>query len=100
MNLRALDPNLMWYLVLVVLTVAMIIGALLTRNLWNDLKGLNDEPATGPDELLAPLSEAFAAGQMDEAEYQRIRASVERVVTPEPPPKPRPKPAPKRLDDR
>lgn len=69
-------PNLMWYLALVVLTVAMAVGSVWMLRVWNDVKGEESEKPVGPDDLLGPLAQAFAAGQMSEEEYQRIKQSL------------------------
>jgi hypothetical protein len=94
--LTSIDPNLKWYLTLFVLIAALAAGAVWAYRVWSDVKGETEEPTTDPDELLAPLAEAFAAGQMSEEEYQRIKQSVGRGARSEPAPaRPaRPKPGP------
>jgi hypothetical protein len=73
----------MWYITLAALTVALVVGLVVVRNVWHDLKE-KDAPPPDPEELLGPLSDAFAAGQMSEEEYARIRESVLRVATSQP----------------
>ena len=84
-------PDLIWFGTLVVLTVAMTVGSVWVMRVWNDVKGGAKESSDDPVELLEPLAEAFAAGQMSEEEYQRIKQSVGRSGRlSEPPPRPRP----------
>ncbi len=71
-------PNLVWYVALVVLTAAMAAGSVWMLRVWNDVKGETVETSDDPDELLRPLAEAFASGQMSEEEYQRIKRSIGR----------------------
>jgi hypothetical protein len=73
--------NLTWYITLVALITALLIGIVIVKNVWRDLKE-KEEPPPDPEELLGPLADAFAAGQMSEEEYARIRESVKRVATP------------------
>ena len=76
--LAVANISLAWILSLVLFTVAISVGTIWATRVWNDLKGEGDEDASDdPAELLAPLAEAFAAGQMSEAEYLRIRQSLE-----------------------
>lgn len=75
-----IDPNLKWYLTLALLTIALLVGVVLTHRVLRDVKGDAEESLTDPDDLLNPLSEAFASGQMSQEEYERIQASVRRGV--------------------
>jgi hypothetical protein len=75
----AIDQDLWWYLTLVGLTVAMCVGVVWVHRIWSDLKGDAVDRLTGPEDLLGPLSEAFAAGQMSESEYLRIKESIRRA---------------------
>jgi hypothetical protein len=80
MNLPAIGPNFKWYLAFVLLSTGLVIATVMVHRVWTDLKGGADEETTDPDDLLGPLSEAFAAGQMTEEEYNRIRESIRRGV--------------------
>jgi uncharacterized membrane protein len=77
-----------------VLTVAMAVGSVWMLRFWNDVKGETEEKPTRPDDLLGPLAQAFAAGQMSEEEYQRIKQSLGLGGSRPVPPKPRPTPDP------
>ena len=81
MTLAAIDPNLRWYLTLGLLSGALVVGVSWAHRVWSDVKGEDDESSNDPDELIAPLTEAFAAGQMSDEEYLRIKQSVERTAS-------------------
>ncbi len=79
MLFAASNISLAWVLSLVGFTVAITVGTIWTYRVWNDIRGETDEDvSTNPADLLEPLSAAFAAGQMSEEEYQRIRQSLVR----------------------
>jgi len=82
-------PNTMWYLALVMLTVGMAVGSVWMMRVWNDVKGETEETTNDPDDLLGPLAEAYAAGQMSEEEYRRIKQSLGRGGAPAAPVAPR-----------
>ena len=89
-TLAAIDPNLKWYFTLFVLTLALVVGTVWASRVWNDLKGDAEERLTDPDELISPLAQAFAAGQMTKEEYLRIKESARLAGSPEDgPPVPR-----------
>src|SRR5947209_7323484 len=73
MTLSAIDPNVRWYATLVVLTVALVAVLAWAVRVWNDVKGEAVESSDDPDDLLDPLTRAFAAGQMSKDEYLRIK---------------------------
>jgi hypothetical protein len=105
-TLAAIDPNLKWYLTLIVMTLALVIGTVWASRVWNDLKGEGEGPLTDPNELMSPLEQAFAAGHMTKEEYLRIKESARLAGSAEngrdvsrPPGKPRPEgPAPDPMD--
>jgi hypothetical protein len=76
------DPNatLKWYLGLAALTIALIVGMVWVYRVLSDLRGERGDTSDTPEGLLDPLSQAFESGQMSEEEYNRIRASVGRVL--------------------
>jgi hypothetical protein len=84
-TLALIDPNLRWYLIFTMLTVALVVGTVMVHRVWRDVKGEAEDLTTDPEDLLVPLAEAFAAGQMSEEEFQRIRDSAVRGI-PDPQP--------------
>jgi uncharacterized membrane protein len=66
------------YLPVILLLIALVAAGVWAQRVWTDVKGEGEEVSTDPDDLLGPLSEAFAAGQMSEEEYLRIRESIGR----------------------
>jgi hypothetical protein len=76
------DPNatLKWYLGLAALTIALIVGMVWVYRVLSDLRGKGDDTSDTPEDLLNPLSQAFESGQMSTEEYNRIRASVGKVL--------------------
>ena len=81
MVVAEVDPRL-WYLTLVVLVVASVVGVVIAHRVWREAHGEVEAESDRPEDLLAPLAEAFAAGQMSEEEYARIRASLGRPIQP------------------
>jgi uncharacterized membrane protein len=72
----AIDPNLSWYLALAALSVALILGVPMALRVIREAKGEVEPVGGDSDDLLTPLAEAYAEGQMSEEEYQRIKASI------------------------
>ena len=72
----AIDPNLKWYFAFFALTTALVIGVPMAMRVIREARG-EVEPET-EDDLLTPLAQAFAEGQMSKDEYERIRASIDR----------------------
>jgi hypothetical protein len=76
------DPSatLKWYVGLAALTIALIVGMVWVYRVLSELRGEGDDTSDTPEGLLDPLSQAFESGQMSEEEYNRIRASVGKVL--------------------
>jgi hypothetical protein len=72
------------------LALAVVLGGLAIR--FARRQAMEEDRPTRPEDVLGPLEEAYRRGELDEAEYQRVRRSVERG--PAHPPDPRPHPAP------
>jgi hypothetical protein len=70
-------------LILLGFTASLAVGLYWTQRVWRDLKDPAEEPSTDPSELLEPLSGAFAAGQMTDEEFARVRESVRRAASPD-----------------
>jgi hypothetical protein len=71
MNLVAIDAKLWSYLPFLLLTVTIAIGVPVAYRLWRETHEEDALPRGG--ELLSDFEQAYAAGQMDEAEFRRIR---------------------------
>ena len=78
MIVSAIDPNLWKYVPVVILTVALVIAIPWAIRTIREARGEVQPDSDNPDDILGPLAEAFAAGQMSEEEYNRIRSSIER----------------------
>jgi uncharacterized membrane protein len=74
------DSNLKWYIAFAVLSVATIIGIWMVSRVIREAKGEVDE-TIHEDDLLSPLAQAYAAGQMSKDEYRRILDSIQRGGT-------------------
>jgi hypothetical protein len=75
--LAAVDP--IRYLPMIGLALALVVAALLAYRVARDLKADPDESLTEADDLLGPLEEAYAKGQMSEPEYLRARDAIVRA---------------------
>ena len=64
--------------------VAIVVGLALIYRVWNDLKGDPGVDSCDPEDVLDPLTRAYAAGQMSREEYERIRDSIGRQGQPAP----------------
>jgi hypothetical protein len=101
----SMDPSRHPYLTLALLSVALVVGLVWAYRVVRDVRGESEEETDSPEDLLTPLAEAFAAGQMSEEEYQRIRASLARGAGVDPRflvgrgPKPRPTSPPEPVPD-
>ncbi len=76
MNVPALDPNLKWYGALILLIVAAAVLVPYALRVWRDVNEGVDEGSSDPDDVLRPLTEAFAAGEISREEYERVRDSL------------------------
>jgi len=84
-----------YYLTLGLLAACVIVGFYIALRLQRDVN--EDSGPTTEKDLLDPLEKAFYSGLMDEAEFRRIRESVDKRKTGKPAAKPvvpKPKPAP------
>jgi len=54
--------------------VALVVAIVMAYRLWSEIKE-DDEPAS-PLDLLSEFEEARAAGELDDEEFQRVRASL------------------------
>jgi hypothetical protein len=86
--LWGLTDNQRWYLGVGTLCVAAVVLLPVAFRVLRDVKGVEEETST-PQELLGPLEQAYAAGQMSDEEYQKIKHSVVRSAVPDVPAKPR-----------
>jgi hypothetical protein len=71
------DSNLKWYIAFAVLSVAATVGIWMVSRVIREAKGEVDE-TIHEDDLLTPLAQAYAAGQMSKDEYRRILDSIQR----------------------
>jgi hypothetical protein len=71
MNVAAIDPKLWSYVPLILVTVTIAIGVPVAYRLWRETHEEEVLPRGG--DLLSDFERAYAAGQMDEAEFHRIR---------------------------
>jgi len=78
----AIDPNLLKNLPLILLVLAMLVGIPMAYRLWRETQEEEDdeEPVTDED-LLLEFKQAYEDGEMDAAEYQRVRELIERRKT-------------------
>jgi hypothetical protein len=82
MLLVALSERALYYIGLVVVLVSLVVTSILAYRVWCEMNE-DIEPAT-TDELLAPFDEARAAGELDEAEYARLRQRIQEAQLPAP----------------
>ena len=68
-----LVPKLVANLPLVLLTIAMVVGAVWIHRVWHEAHGEDDDAGDTPEDLLQQFREAHAAGEMDDAEFARVR---------------------------
>ncbi len=61
------------YLPLILLTLAIIVGVIWTLRVWRETHGQGDDDAVTPEELIQEFREAHAAGELSDAEFQRVR---------------------------
>ena len=72
---------------LAVLVLVVAIGFIIVYRLKRDVEA--EEGTVSDADLLKEFERAYYAGEMDEAEFQRVKA---RLGMPEPPPRPAPAP--------
>jgi hypothetical protein len=87
----AIDPRY-YYLTLGLLALCTIVGLVIAFKFQREVE--HDLAPSTEKELLGPLEKAYYSGLMDEAEFKRIRASMEKRKSGEaetPPGRPVPK---------
>ncbi len=73
-------PNTGWgILPLIAMIAALGVAMIITYRVVRDLKGGTNERLTDSDDLLNPLLQAYAAGEMSREEYLRARDAVVRA---------------------
>jgi hypothetical protein len=76
-TIPAASDSIWWFYVpAIALGVAIVIGVPIAYKVWKEAKGEADDETTKPDDLLGPLSAAYAKGQMSTEEYKRARDSI------------------------
>jgi len=60
-----------WLLPLILFLVALFVGLIKVRNLWEEVH--EDDDPVSDHERLKELEEAYAAGELETAEFERIR---------------------------
>jgi hypothetical protein len=65
-----------WYVTLVVMSLAVVGGIIWAGRVWREARGDCDDDRCTTDDLLAPLVQAYQAGELSEEEYRRIRTSL------------------------
>lgn len=73
---NAKAPDDFGVLPFIFLIAALAVGTVLAYRVYRDVKEEPADTSTDPDDLLGPLTEAYAAGQMSEEEYHRTRDSI------------------------
>lgn len=64
--------SFLWYLALALLSCAIIVGIVVATRLWREIHE-DEEPATN-EEILDEFRQAYAQGEIDEAEFRRLTA--------------------------
>lgn len=62
----------LWYLAFALLSCAIIVGIVVATRLWREIHE-DEAPATN-EEILEEFRQAFAQGEIDEAEFRRLTA--------------------------
>jgi hypothetical protein len=67
------------YLPVILLALAIVVGIPIAYRSWREAHE-EDDPVTD-DDVLAGIEEAYAAGELDEAEFRRARALILGIET-------------------
>ena len=70
--------NYPWYLGVLVLLTFTIVGLPIAMRIWRDVKEGPDDESVEADDVIGPLTDAFAAGEISKEEYERIKNSVDK----------------------
>lgn len=74
--MQFLTTKLPAYLPLVLLSVALLVGLIMVRRVWEETH--EDVEPVSEHELLDEFEKAHAAGELDEVELRRVRALLHR----------------------
>lgn len=84
MHVSALIPRLVANLPLILLSAALLVGAIWAYRTWREMRGEDDDADDSPVSLLEQIRLAHAAGELDDAEYQRVRRRLLKLGPEEP----------------
>jgi hypothetical protein len=86
------NPIFKTYFPLVVLAILLLVGIRVLARLMEEAEEEDDDPET-PEDMLAEFEQAHAAGELNDEEYQRVRALLgQSRESPASRPRPVPKP--------
>lgn len=66
------NVNPPWLVPLILFLAALLVGLIKVRSVWEEMH--EDDDPTSDRERLDELEEAYAAGELDAAEFERIRS--------------------------
>ena len=70
--------NYSWYLGVLVLLTFSLLGLPYAVRVWRDVKEGPEDESVEIDDVIGPLTDAFAAGEISKEEYERIKNSVQK----------------------
>lgn len=70
--------NYPWYLGVLGLIIFTLFGLPFALRIWRDVKEGPEDESTDAEDVIGPLTDAYAAGEISKEEYERIKSSVEK----------------------
>jgi len=70
--------NYPWYLGVLGLICLTIFGLPFAVRVWRDVKEGPEDESTDAEDVIGPLTDAYAAGEISNEEYEKIKNSVQK----------------------
>ena len=77
-SLPKFRENYPWYLGVMGVLIFTLFGLPFAIRVWRDVKEEPDDETTDIEDVIGPLTNAYAAGEISKDEFERIRNSVEK----------------------
>ena len=76
--LPSFRENYPWYLGVLGVLVFTLFGLPYAMRVWRDVKEGPEDDTTDVEDVIGPLTDAYAAGDISKEEYEKIQNSIEK----------------------
>ena len=72
------SANYPWYIGVLGVLIFTLFGLPYAMQVWRDVKEGPEDDTTDVEDVIGPLTDAYAAGEISKEEYEKIQNSVEK----------------------